>query len=90
MSTTMNDLVDVEVTEGRPTVFWWQRFPYVVRDGEPFYRRVAGRWWAGEADPRKLDAEHWRVTAQRDDEPEKLYDLRHDPDGWRLILAWDD
>ncbi|MBB2956948.1 hypothetical protein ACFPRL_30655 [Pseudoclavibacter helvolus] len=90
MSTTMNDLVDVELEDGRPSVFWWQRFPYVVRDGEPFYRRVAGRWWAGEADPRKLDAEHWRVTAQRDGDQEKLYDLRCDPDGWRLVLAWDE
>lgn len=89
MSVTLNDPVQVEWSEGRPVVFWWERFAYEVTGGDLFYKRVQGRWWAGEVDSDRLDAEHWRVTAERGG-VEKMYDLRHDPDGWRLILSWDD
>lgn len=94
MSTTLDDPVDVEFADGRPTVFWWERLAYVVTSGDLFYRRVQSRWWAGEGDPNRLDAEHWRVAAHRhrsgDHGQEKLYDLRKDPGGWRLVLSWDD
>lgn len=90
MSTTLDEPVTVELTDGQPAVFWWQRFPYVI-EGQPlvFYRRRPP-WWTGAGNMQRLDAEFWRVSAARDgsgDEPE-LYDLRNDGDTWRLVLAW--
>lgn len=88
---TLDDEITVELVDGQPSVFWWQRFPYVV-EGQPmlFYRRRPGRWWAGEVRADRLDDEFWRVNAARDgtgDEPQ-LYDLKWDGVRWTLVLAW--
>lgn len=91
MTTALDDPIEVELVDELPSVFWWERFAYVVHGlPQAFYRRVQQRWWAGEGDPSRLDTEFWRVSASRDghDGEECLYDLRRDPDGWRLVLRW--
>lgn len=91
LTRTLDDEITVELLDGQPSVFWWNRFPYVV-EGPPilFYRRRPGRWWAGESSALRLDDEFWRVSAARDgagEEPQ-LYDLRWDGERWSLVLAW--
>lgn len=90
MSATLDEQVTVELIDGQPHVFWWQRFPYLV-EGLPlvFYRRLAP-WWTGNADTRRIDMEFWRVSAARAEsgEPPELYDLRNDEGSWSLVYAW--
>ncbi|WP_424465409.1 hypothetical protein [Pseudoclavibacter helvolus] len=91
LTRTLDDEITVEMADGQPVVFWWQRFPYVV-EGQPmlFYRRKPGRWWAGEVAVTRLDDEFWRVSAARDgaDEEPQLFDLKFDGERWSLVLAW--
>lgn len=91
LARTLDDEITVELVDGEPSVFWWQRFPYMI-EGQPmlFYRRKHGRWWAGESSATRLDDAFWRVTAARDgagEEPQ-LYDLKFDGARWTLVLAW--
>lgn len=91
LTRTLDDEIAVELVDGQPSVFWWQRFPYVI-EGQPmlFCRRKQGRWWAGEVAATRLDDEFWRVSATRDgagEEPQ-LYDLKSDGERWSLVLAW--
>lgn len=90
MSSTLDEPVTVELVDDQPAVFWWNRYPYII-EGQPllFYRRRAP-WWTGEGTPDRVDDEFWRVSATRDGSGDdvELYDLRHDDDAWRLVLAW--
>jgi hypothetical protein len=88
---TLDDEITVELVDGEPSVFWWQRFPYII-EGQSllFYRRRPSRWWAGETGSARLDDAFWRVSAARDgacEEP-RLYDLKWDGTRWSLVLAW--
>lgn len=88
---TLEEEVTLELVEGQPAVFWWQRCPYAV-EGQPmlFYRRRPGRWWAGEVTATRLDDEFRRVSAARDGagEEQQFYDLKRDGQHWTLVLAW--
>lgn len=90
MTTSINEEISVELVDGAPHTFWWQRFPYVV-SGSPqlFYRRKPP-WWTGDTSMRRLDDEHWRVSAHRHgaDDDGELYDLKNDGQRWTLLLRF--
>lgn len=90
MSSTPEDPIAVELVDGTPTVFWWDRFAYLIEPKPLVFYRRRPPWWTGESDPRFLDVEFWRVNASRDGSSEApaMYDLRNDCGEWSLALAW--
>lgn len=88
MATTLDEEIVVDLIDDKPAVFWRGKNPYDVVGAQVFHRRT-GRWWI-DGDVNQIDTEFWRVSAQHERGPVQLYDLRRDPDEWRLALAWDE
>lgn len=90
MSEKLEDPITVEVIDGAPVLFWWQRFAYLIEPSPLVFYRRRPPWWTGESNPRRVDIEFWRVNATRDGSGEapRMYDIRNDDGEWSLALAW--
>lgn len=89
MATRHDDRVEVTLdAAGAPAAFVWERFEYFVTGLPQRYYRRRGRWWRNLRIIDDLDVEVWRVQAAMLGDQARLFDLRHDPDGWTLELDW--